>query len=87
MAFQRDTPLLLLGSIVGVILLIGFGTALWAKGGVWRFIGILMVVMRGCALRLLPVHGLLRHGIGLGRLVRFGEQEVEAGLDLTSDCA
>jgi hypothetical protein len=47
MAF--DNPLLLLGSIVGVVLLIGFGTALWAMGGVWRILGITMVVVGAAA--------------------------------------
>jgi len=42
MAF--DNPLLLLGSIVGVFLLMSFGVAFWAKGGVWKLIGILMFV-------------------------------------------
>jgi len=42
MAF--DNPLLLLGSLFGVFLLIGFGSALWAKGGIWKFFGIIMLV-------------------------------------------
>lgn len=47
MAF--DNPLLLLGSIVGVFLLMSFGVAFWAKGGVWRVLGILMVVVGAAA--------------------------------------
>ncbi len=44
-----ESPLLLLGSIVGVFLLMSFGVAFWAKGGVWKLIGVLMVVV-GAAL-------------------------------------
>ena len=43
MAF--DNPLLLLGSIVGMFLLMSFGFAFWAKGGVWKLIGILMFIL------------------------------------------
>ena len=39
-----DNPLLLLGSLVGVFLLIGFGSALCAKGGLWKLLGIILLV-------------------------------------------
>jgi hypothetical protein len=39
-----DHPLMFLASIVGVFLLMSFGVALWAKGGIWKFFGVLMVV-------------------------------------------
>ena len=39
-----DHPLMFLASIVGVFLLMAFGMAFWAKGGLYKLLGIIMFV-------------------------------------------
>ena len=42
--FIFDSPLQFLGCVIGVFLLLIFGGALGAKGGVWKFFSVLVVV-------------------------------------------
>jgi len=39
-----DNPLRFLGCVVGLFLLLLFGGALWSKGGIWKLVGIILVV-------------------------------------------
>lgn len=62
-------PWRLLGCVVGLFLLLAVGGDLWAKGGVWKLIGIVMVVLGitayGCIVGLLYIFLAMALGVVL----------------------